>query len=145
MRKQISGIIRWLLVTLLILLGVGGAVWAYTALTSTGEITVEECLSFVGPSTFSVSLYPQESETVQLTVANASSQAIGVDLLSTVTPDPGAKGLTVGIPNKITAPAIGQVVVVAAITAMMVAPEGVTIMALEVVIVAQVHIAILPG
>ena len=107
--KLLSPIARWCLVTLLILILVGGSVAAYVALTATGDITVEECLSFVGPSTFSVTLYPGESETVQLTVANASSADMSLDLLSTITPDPGLKGLTVNIPNKITVPAIGQV------------------------------------
>lgn len=107
--RTLPHFVRWLLVTLLILMVVGGGVWAYVALTATGEITVEEALSFVGPSTFSVTLYPGESDIVQLTVANASSADIDVDLLSTITPDPGPKGLTVDIPNKITAPGNGQV------------------------------------
>lgn len=106
----------WALVILIILV-IGGGVYAYVALTATGEITVEECLSFVGPSTFSVTLYPGEGDTVQLTVANASSVAIDVDLVSTITPDPGPKGLTVDIPKKITAPASGQVTLDIDITA----------------------------
>jgi len=109
--------VRWLLVTLLILVVIGGGVYAYTALTGTGDITVEESLSFVGPNTFSVSLYPQESDTAQLTVANASSIDMEIDLLSTVTPDPGAKGLTVDLPSKVTVPGSGQVVIDITITA----------------------------
>lgn len=112
-----SKIIRWLLVTILLLLMIGGGVLAYYALTGTGEVTVEEALSFVGPSSFSVSLYPQESAVESLIVANASSLNMDVDLLSTVTPDPGPKGLTIDIPKKITVPAIGQATVNITITA----------------------------
>jgi len=115
--RTLPHFVRWLLVTLLILAVIGGGVYAYTALTAEGDITVEENLSFVGPSTFSVSLYPQESETAQLTVANASSVAMDIDLLSTVMPDPGAKGLTVDLPSKVTAPGNGQVVIDIKITA----------------------------
>ncbi len=110
-RRKISGVVRWLLVTLVLLIFAGGGAYAYVALTSTGEVTVEECLSFVGPSTFSVTLYPLESQTVDLTIANASSAAIEIDLISTVIPDPGPKGLTITVPKKIIVPAVGQVVV----------------------------------
>jgi len=109
--KMIPHFARWSLVTLLILVLTGGAVLAYVALTATVEVTVEECLSFVGDNTFSVSLYPQESETVHLTIANASSLSMDVDLLSNVVPDPGAKGMTINIPNKVTVPATGQVTI----------------------------------
>lgn len=103
--------VRWLLVTTLILILAAGGVYAYKALTAEVTLTVEECLSFVGDSTFTVSLYPLESETVEITVANASSFDLDVDLLSTIIPDPGAKGLTVTIPKTITVPATGQEVV----------------------------------
>ena len=95
----------------------GTGVLAYRALTAIGEVTVVECLSFVGSNTFNVSLYPQESTSAQVTVANASSLDIDVDLNFIVTPDPGPKGLTVSIPNKITVPATGQETVIINITA----------------------------
>lgn len=98
-----------LAIALIALLITLGAVWAYTALTSTGDVTVEENLSWVGSNTFSVSLYPQESDTVSLTLANASVIDMDVDLTSTVTPDPGAKGLTISLPNKLTVPGSGQI------------------------------------
>ncbi len=40
-----------------------------------------------------------------------------VDLISSVTPDPGTKGLTVNIPNKITVQGNGQTIVTITITA----------------------------
>ena len=98
-----------LAIALIALLITLGAVWAYTALTSTGDVTVEENLSWVGSNTFSVSLYPQESDTVSLTLANASVIDMDVDLTSTVTPDTGAKGLTISLPNKLTVPGSGQI------------------------------------
>ena len=101
--------IRWILVTVLILLLAGGGVWAYKALTSTGEVTIDECLSFIGSNTFSVSMYPQGTEVVNLTIANASPDDIDIDLISEIIPD--LKGITIDIPKKLTVPAEGQVVV----------------------------------
>ena len=115
--KRLPSALRWTLVTLLILMFTGGAVYAYVALTATDDITVEECLSFVGDSTFSVTLYPQESQAEQITVANASTLDMDVDLISTVDPDPGPKGMTVDIPSKITVPGSGQEVIDIIITA----------------------------
>ena len=111
--KILKALVSVLLVSALLY----GAIYAYRALTSTGQVEVQEALSFVGASTFDVSLFPQESQTAQLTIANASSVAMDVDLTSEVVPDPGAKGLTVTIPNKITVPATGQTVVNISITA----------------------------
>ena len=129
--RLLPGAIRWVLVTLLILLIVGGGVWAYVALTATGEITIEECLSFVGDSTFTISLYPQGSDVGQVTLANASPDAIEVDLLSEVTPDPGPKGLTVDIPAKITVPASGQIAVDITVTASKSVEPGIYTVSIE--------------
>lgn len=107
-RKFFSGTIRWVLVTILILAIIGGGVYAYVALTATGDVTVVEALSWVGSNTFSVNLYPQESVIESLTLANASSVDLTVDFISVVTPDPGPKGLTVSVPNNLNVPATGQ-------------------------------------
>jgi len=123
--RRVSGMARWLLVTLVLLIFAGGGAYAYVALTSTGEVTVEECLSFVGPSTFDVTLYPLESRTVDLTIANASSAAIEIDLISTVVPDPGPKGLTITVPKKVIVPATGETVVIISIDAGKSAEPGV--------------------
>jgi hypothetical protein len=32
-----------------------------------------------------------------------------VDIINTITPDPGTKGMTITVPNKVTVPASGQV------------------------------------
>ena len=133
-KKWKLSVVRWCLVTMLILVVTGGSIYAiYTALTATVDITVEECLSFVGPSTFSVSLYPQGSETVQLTIANASPDSMDVDLLSTVTPDPGPKGMTVDIPSKITVPATGQTTIDITISAGKSAEPGSYTVTIEIV------------
>ena len=115
--KRLPSVIRWFLVTLAIICVSAGAVSAYVAITSTGDITIDEALSFVGENTFSVSMYPLESEIVQLTIPNASSLPIDVDLLSEIVPDPGPQGLTVDVPSKITIPATGQLTVDITITA----------------------------
>ena len=104
--KGLSSVVRWLLVTITIMALAGGSVLAYTALTGTGEVTVNECLSWVGENTFNVSLYPQEVKVVNLTLANVSSVAIEVEITSDVSPRP--KGLTVDIPSSIIVPAVGQ-------------------------------------
>ena len=106
--RKLPSLVRWALVTIMILALTGGAVYAYVALTATGDVTVEECLSWVGDNTFSVTLYPQESQIEALTLANASSQDMEVDFLSTIIPDPGS-GMTIDIPNKVTVPGDGQV------------------------------------
>lgn len=104
--RHLSRFTRWLLVTLTLMAIVGIGAWAYTALTSEGTVTIDECLSWVGTNTFDVQLYPQGSDTRTLTLANASPDDIDVDLISTITPD--LKGVTVSIPNKVTVPATGQ-------------------------------------
>ena len=107
--KVLPSIIRWGLVTLLILMMAMGIVLAYKALTTEIEVTLEECLSFVGDSSFQVLLYPGETDTVQITISNQSSVPIDIDLVSTVTG--GAGGLIVDIPKKIIAPADGAITV----------------------------------
>ncbi len=104
--KHLSRFTRWLLITLTLMAIVGIGAWAYTALTSQGTVTIDECLSWVGSNTFDVQLYPQGSDTRTLTLANASPDDISIDLISTITPD--LKGVTIDIPNKVTIPANGQ-------------------------------------
>ena len=123
-----KAVISVLIVTLVLF----GAVQAYIALTTTGEVVVKEALSFVGESTFSVSLYPQESTTATVTVANASSLPMEVNLLSSVNPDPGGKGLTVSIPNKITIPAVGQVGIVITVAASKSVTPGTYLVTIEI-------------
>lgn len=107
--KGLPSITRWLLVTFIAMLIMSGAAYAYVALTGTGQVTVVENLSWVGENTFAVNLYPQESVTKSLTIANASSSAMIADIVSTVTPDPGSKGMSIDMPKTVTVPANGQV------------------------------------
>jgi len=104
--KSIPSVIRWSLVTMLILTMVGGAAYAYVALTAKVEVTIEECLSFVGSNSFEVGIYPGEATTVQVTIANASSADMEVELDKEITPEPD--GLTVSMPKKVTIPGQGQ-------------------------------------
>jgi len=97
--KLLPPVIRWGLITLLILMMTAGSILAYKALTAEIEVTIPECLDFVGPSSFQVVLYPGETETIQITISNISSVSLDVDLVSTVI---GGTGLTVNIPKKIT-------------------------------------------
>jgi len=106
--KGLPSIVRWLLVTLTIMAVTGGSVLAYQALTGTGEVTVIENLSWVGENSFAVNLYPQESTTESLTLANASSVEMDVDIISTIDPDPGAKGMSIDVPASVTVPANSQ-------------------------------------
>ncbi len=105
MNKLAKGI-RWLLVTIAIVAVAVGGVLAYQALTGTGTVTVKENLSWVGSNTFTVNLYPQESVIETLTLANASSIAMEVDVTSEVLPAPD--GITVTIPKKLTVPGSGE-------------------------------------
>ena len=108
---------RSLLITLVALLVVVGGVYAYLALTGTVRLTIQEPLSFVGSNTVDVALYPAEQAQATFTVANASSVALDVDLTYSISPDPTGRGIVVQLPNKVTAPAGGQVAVTATITA----------------------------
>jgi len=105
--RLLPSVIRWLLVTVILLTMVAGGAYAYTALTATVEVTVIECLTWVGDSSFTVQMYPQEEVAQQFTLANASSLDMQVDILSTVTPDPGSD-ITVTVPKSVTIPASGQ-------------------------------------
>lgn len=115
---------RWFLVTFVFMVIAAAGAYAYIALTAVGEITIEEPLSFVSGSTFEVELYPQESISHDITVANASSLDLVVDLISTISPDPGG-GLTVNVPNKLTIPATGEATASILIVAGKSAPAGV--------------------
>ena len=114
--RRLPGVIRWLLVTLMIMAIVAGGASAHVALTSVTDVTVSECLSWVGESTFSITLYPQEEATLDLTIANASSLDMTVDILSLITPDPGGK-VTVSAPNNLLVPANGQQVFTVTVSA----------------------------
>ena len=101
--------LRSILIALIALAVVCVAAYAYIALTSEVRLSIDEPLSFVGSNNVDVNLYPQESVDATFTIANASSVDLDVDLTYTVTPDLGGKGITVDVPNSITAPASGQV------------------------------------
>jgi len=86
----------------------GGSVLAYRALEGQGEVTVIENLSWVGENTFAVNVYPQESVMETLTLANASTVEMDVDIVSSIDPDPGAKGMSIDVPSGVTVPANGS-------------------------------------
>ena len=115
--KRVSRTIRWVLATIVILMVVAGSAYAYVALTGTGKVTVIENLSWVGDSSFTVSLYPQESVVESLTLANASEVEMDVDIISAIDPDPGAKGMAIDVPAGVTVPANGQAAFSVTITA----------------------------
>lgn len=104
-----KGILRTTTVIIISIILLCGGVYAYTALTSTGTVTVKEPLSFVGSSTFTIDIWPQQTLSAQITVANASPTDLSVSLSSVIVPDPGQKGLTVTIPNSVSVPGNGQV------------------------------------
>lgn len=106
-----------LISALIILIVASIGVYAYIALMGRIEVEVPEPLSFVGSSDFRVELYPGESVDVSITIANASSANLDVDVGYTASPDP-AGHLSVSIPNKITAPGNGQVTFDVTITAL---------------------------
>ena len=101
-------IVRYILSIIGTIAVVSGIVYAYVALTGTGQVTVIENLSWVGENTFDVSLMPQESVTESLTIANASSIDMEIDVTYAIDPDPGSKGMSITIPNKITVPGSGN-------------------------------------
>lgn len=101
MRRLFAHSARWTLVTLVVMVMAAGATWAYLALTATVEVEVPEALSWDGEHEFHVTLYPGESQTFKLLVANASSANLTVTLKVTV--EPKLKGLTVTVPDSLVA------------------------------------------
>lgn len=91
LRKRLLGIP--LFVILLVLLIPATVLAAYLIVTITGEVTVEEVIT-VSPETFTMSLYPGESNNQQISLTNAS----GVDITVTLTTDVTPVGLTVTVP-----------------------------------------------
>ncbi len=78
---------------------------AYTILTMTGQVTVQESIT-VTPTTFTASMYPGESYTQSLTLSNASSVAVDVSFTSSISPV--TTEVTLTAPNKVTVPATGS-------------------------------------
>lgn len=87
--KKLHWSIRWLIVTVII----AGAAYAYHVLTITGEVTVEEAINIEEPTSFSVTLKPNETVVKSFTVTNSSSETIEVTLETDVSPS--GQGLTV--------------------------------------------------
>lgn len=79
---------------------------AYTILTMTGQVTVQESIT-VAPTTFTASMYPGESYSQSLTLSNASSVAVEVAFTSSVSPV--TPEVTLTVPNKVTVPATGSI------------------------------------
>lgn len=100
-------ILKGILSILLLLVLVTGIAYAYVALTGTIDVTIEENLSFVGDSSFSFTAYPAESTTQTITIANASSNPMEVDITYSILPV--TSELSVTMPNKITVPGVGEV------------------------------------
>ncbi len=78
---------------------------AYTILTMTGQVTVQESIT-VTPTMFTASMYPGESYTQALTLSNASSVAVDVSFTSIISPV--TTEVTLTAPNKVTVPATGS-------------------------------------
>ena len=106
--RTLPSFVRWLLVTSLVMAIATGGAYAYIALTGRLSVTITEPLSWVGDSEFTVDAYPTETIIQPLTVSNAAPNDLEFNILYTVVPDPGAD-VNVSVPNKVTAPAGGQV------------------------------------
>lgn len=126
MKRPLKSIMAVLLVSLVL----GAGVLAYTALTATVTIEVEEPLSFVGANTFSVTMYPQGTATRTITIANASPIALEIDLVETIVPP--LRGITVTYPKKIVIPAAGQGAVIVSIAASKSAEPGSYVITIQV-------------
>lgn len=115
--RALPNFVRWGLVTLVLMVASGIGTWAYNAFEFTAEVTVGEALFPVGSTEFIIDFKVTESETFEVTVENTASNPIEFDLLYEITPDPGDKGFNVTYPNKMTAPALGTVVILVEVEA----------------------------
>ena len=102
MKKRIGWIVG-LLAAFLIVVGVAYA--AYTIITITGEVTVEEAIT-VSPGSFTATMYPSETHTATLTLSNAAS--VGIEVNFTASVSPASPEITVAVPAKVTVPATGS-------------------------------------
>lgn len=96
-----------IVVALIILLVSAVGVWAYTALTGTVQLEVQENLSFVGESQFELESYPGQTLYQEVTVANASPDDMDIDVGYLVMPGPGSD-LSVNTPKNVTVPGDGE-------------------------------------
>ena len=103
-------LVRWLLITAVILVVASGGVMAFNALFGSVTGTIEEPLVWVGDSSYDFgSIYPTETVLCPLTVSNLAPNPIEFDVLYTISPADLDAEITVTIPNKLTAPATGQI------------------------------------
>lgn len=93
-----------LISALIITLVTGIGVWAYTALTGEIQLEVQENLSFVGESEFSLEGYPGQTLYQEIT---ASPDDMDIDVGYVVMPDPGSD-LRVDTPKNVTVPGEGE-------------------------------------
>lgn len=84
------------------------ALAAYTIITLTGEVTVQEAIG-VTPTTFSATMYPGETFTQALTLTNAASVSIDVSFTSAISP--ATAEVTLSAPNKVAVPGGGTAIV----------------------------------
>lgn len=94
-------IIKSLALVLVPAIILAGGAYAYLALTAHVDVETKEALTWVSEHEFNLSMYPGESETLNLVINNASSSNLDVALKSKVTPK--LKGLTVVAPDSIVA------------------------------------------
>ena len=98
------------------------ALAAYTIITITGQVTVQEAIT-VSPATFSANIYPGETFSQTLTLNNASNVNIDVSFISSITPV--TTEVTLSAPNKITVPSLGSTLTNITITASKSAPPAI--------------------
>jgi len=102
--------VRWILATLVLLGIVAGGAVAYNALQGRITGTIPEPLGWVGASSYDVGdIMPTTTVVCPLTVSNLAPNPIEFDVLYTITPADLSSEVTIKIPNKLTAPALGQI------------------------------------
>ncbi len=108
--RTLPHFVRWSLVTVAIIAGVSGGVLAFNALFGQITGTIEEPLGWVGDSSYDFgTIYPTQTILCPLTVSNLAPNPIEFDVLYTISPVDLDAEITVTIPNKLTAPAAGQI------------------------------------
>jgi len=126
--KRLWSILFWkvspvIIAAVIFLTMVGIGVYAFNALTGRITGSIEEPLGWVGDSSYDFGvIYPTETVLCPLTVSNLAPNPIEFDVLYTITPVDLDTEITVTIPNKLTAPATGQVEFTIEITASKSAP-----------------------
>lgn len=113
----------WIISAIIAVLITSGGVSAYTAVTASGEVTIDEPISIIEGNTFSFNLYPGDFDTLDLSVKNSSPNVMTVFPTAVITPSAG-QDICIEMPPSLTINPGQTVNLTADVFATVAAPPG---------------------